>query len=124
MRAPKRTASREAAGPVGDWSGGRRRVTPGSLGGGRGPRRDPQADEGSVTIGAIGAIGGLRGSIGCPDRIQRGRAALSDGFLATVLALAERGGVEVEWPLDAAAEGGWRAGLRQQARELHRHMAG
>ncbi|MFC9031015.1 DUF6086 family protein [Streptomyces arboris] len=52
------------------------------------------------------------------------RAALSDGFLATVLALAERGGIEVEWPPAAPAEGGWRAELRQKARELHRHMAG
>ncbi|MEU0451750.1 DUF6086 family protein [Streptomyces sp. NPDC006129] len=69
--------------------------------------------------------------------------ALSDGFTATVLALAERAGIEVDWaqlgaapdgPLEdvqvsavtgmsAPAEGGsWAAGLREKARELDRRM--
>ncbi|MFD3970473.1 DUF6086 family protein [Streptomyces cyaneofuscatus] len=51
------------------------------------------------------------------------RAALSDGFLAMVLALAERGGIEVEWPHATATEAGWGAEIRQKARELHRHLA-
>ncbi|MDQ1039855.1 hypothetical protein QFZ75_006271 [Streptomyces sp. V3I8] len=69
--------------------------------------------------------------------------ALSDGFTATVLALAERAGVEVDWaqlgaapdgPFEDAqvsavtgmstpAEGGsWATGLRDKARELGRRM--
>ncbi|MFE7898067.1 DUF6086 family protein [Streptomyces sp. NPDC057424] len=69
--------------------------------------------------------------------------ALSDGFTATVLALAERAGIEVDWaqlgaapdgPLEdaqvsavtgmsAPAEvGSWAAGLREKARELGRRM--
>lgn len=69
--------------------------------------------------------------------------ALSDGFTATVLALAERAGVKVDWAqfgttphgqledlqvaavkgMSAPAEGGsWAAGLREKARELGRSM--
>ncbi|WP_405983328.1 DUF6086 family protein [Streptomyces sp. NBC_00872] len=69
--------------------------------------------------------------------------ALSDGFTATVLVLAERAGIEVYWaqlgaapdgPLEdvqvsaltgmsAPGEGGsWAAGLREKARELGRRM--
>ncbi|GAA2768732.1 DUF6086 family protein [Streptomyces paradoxus] len=69
--------------------------------------------------------------------------ALSDGFTTTVLALAERAGIEVDWAqlgaapdgplkdaqvsavtgMSARAEGGsWAAGLREKARELSRCM--
>ncbi|AMW11738.1 hypothetical protein A4E84_20895 [Streptomyces qaidamensis] len=69
--------------------------------------------------------------------------ALSDGFTATMLVLAERAGIEVHWaqlgavpdgPLEdvqvsaltgmsAPADGGaWAAGLREKARELGRRM--
>ncbi|MFI8916055.1 DUF6086 family protein [Streptomyces sp. NPDC053513] len=69
--------------------------------------------------------------------------ALSDGFTATVLVLAERAGVEVDWARHGAVpegpfadlqvsaltgmsgpvEGGaWAAGLREKARELERRM--
>jgi hypothetical protein len=69
--------------------------------------------------------------------------ALSDGFTATVLVLAERAGITIDWahlgaapdgPLEdvqvsalagmsTPAEGGaWGAGLREKARELSRRM--
>ncbi|UKY53718.1 DUF6086 family protein [Streptomyces inhibens] len=67
-------------------------------------------------------------------------AALSEGFVATVLVLAERAGIEVNWhPADLAEsgelndvqvptaldspEGAWAAALRQKSRELGRFMA-
>ncbi|WP_181923751.1 DUF6086 family protein [Streptomyces inhibens] len=67
-------------------------------------------------------------------------AALSEGFVATVLVLAERAGIEVNWqPADFAeggelkdvqvptapdsAEGAWAAALQQKSRELGRFMA-
>ncbi|ARF53043.1 DUF6086 family protein [Streptomyces gilvosporeus] len=67
-------------------------------------------------------------------------AALSEGFVATVLVLAERAGIEVNWhPVDLAEsgepkdvhvptaldspEGAWAAALRQRSRELGRFMA-
>jgi hypothetical protein len=70
--------------------------------------------------------------------------ALSDGFTATVLALAERAGIKVNWAkliagpngplkdvqvsagtgMSVPAEGkSWAAGLREKARELDRGMA-
>ncbi|MFE4642377.1 DUF6086 family protein [Streptomyces sp. NPDC056730] len=66
--------------------------------------------------------------------------ALSEGFVATVLVLAERAGIEVRWQAaDAAGNGGredvqvpaaprptgeaWMAALRQRSRELGRFMA-
>ncbi|MDT9687672.1 DUF6086 family protein [Streptomyces sp. P9(2023)] len=70
--------------------------------------------------------------------------ALSEGFTATVLALAERAGIRVDWEqlgsglpggledvqvsaatgMSAPPEAGpWGAGLRERARELGRHMA-
>lgn len=67
-------------------------------------------------------------------------AALSDGFVSTVLVLAERAGIAVDWSGgDGAREGGlrdvqapspvwpesgdaWAAGLRERARELGRAM--
>lgn len=51
------------------------------------------------------------------------RAALSDGFLATALALAGRAGIEVEWPPSGVAEEGWAVALRRTARELARSVA-
>ncbi|MFD5325155.1 DUF6086 family protein [Streptomyces sp. NPDC127092] len=69
--------------------------------------------------------------------------ALSDGFTATVLVLAERAGIEVDWPRHGAAPEGpledvqvstvtgmsgpsegeaWAAGLRAKAQELSRRM--
>ncbi|MFG2140983.1 DUF6086 family protein [Streptomyces sp. NPDC048650] len=67
-------------------------------------------------------------------------AALSEGFVATVLVLAERAGIEVNWqPPDCAGsgepqdvqvlaasgspEGAWAAALQQKSRELGRFMA-
>ncbi|MFF4298493.1 DUF6086 family protein [Streptomyces vinaceus] len=67
-------------------------------------------------------------------------AALSEGFVATVLVLAERAGIEVEWqPADFAevgdvkdvqvptapdsCDGGWTAALQQKSRDLGRFMA-
>ncbi|AJE40130.1 DUF6086 family protein [Streptomyces nodosus] len=64
--------------------------------------------------------------------------ALSEGFTATVLALAERAGITVDWAqLESAPDGAPEAtgmsaptegrargtGLRERARELERHMA-
>ncbi|MEV7373784.1 DUF6086 family protein [Streptomyces sp. NPDC090301] len=69
--------------------------------------------------------------------------ALSDGFTAVVLVLAERAAIKVDWArhgaapegpfadvqvsttgMSAPAEGaGWAAGLRERARELERMMA-
>ncbi|MGW5094671.1 DUF6086 family protein [Streptomyces nodosus] len=64
--------------------------------------------------------------------------ALSEGFTATVLALAERAGITVDWAqlgsapdgapeatgMSAPTEGRARgAGLREKARELEQHMA-
>ncbi|MEV4972199.1 DUF6086 family protein [Streptomyces scopuliridis] len=69
--------------------------------------------------------------------------ALSEGFTATVLVLAERAGIRVDWPrlgatpegpfedvqvsavigMSAPVDGGaWGAGLRERARELGRRM--
>ncbi|BDM69714.1 hypothetical protein HEK616_32010 [Streptomyces nigrescens] len=69
--------------------------------------------------------------------------ALSEGFTATVLVLAERAGISVDWaqlgsaPQDALKDGqasvvtamsapaegrAWGAGLREKARELGQHM--
>ncbi|MEU1303130.1 DUF6086 family protein [Streptomyces shenzhenensis] len=50
--------------------------------------------------------------------------ALCEGFVATVLVLAERAAIEVDWArLGTAPEGGaWGVGLREQARELGRRM--
>jgi hypothetical protein len=69
--------------------------------------------------------------------------ALSDGFVATVLVLAERAGIEVDWAQLGAAQdgpledvqvsaltgmsapgkgGSWAAGLRDKARDLGRRM--
>ncbi|MFJ5842685.1 DUF6086 family protein [Streptomyces shenzhenensis] len=50
--------------------------------------------------------------------------ALSEGFVATVLVLAERAGIEADRTrLGTAPEGGaWGAGLYEKARELGRHM--
>ncbi|GAB7028768.1 DUF6086 family protein [Streptomyces sp. NPDC021749] len=67
-------------------------------------------------------------------------AALSEGFVATVLVLAERAGIEVNWqPAGYAVEGGlkdvqvpaapvsseeaWAAALQYKSRELGRFMA-
>lgn len=67
-------------------------------------------------------------------------AALSEGFVATVLVLAERAGIEVNWlPADFAEDGGlkdvqvpaapvsseraWVAALQYKSRELGRFMA-
>lgn len=65
-------------------------------------------------------------------------AALSEGFLVTVLVLAERAGIEVNWqPADsvgddsrkdaqvpaAPLEGAWAAVLQAKSRELGRFMA-
>lgn len=67
-------------------------------------------------------------------------AALSDGLVATVLVLAERAGIEVNWPPAGFAEGdglkevqvptapdssecAWVATLQQKSRELGRFMA-
>ncbi|MFI0156769.1 DUF6086 family protein [Streptomyces lydicus] len=66
-------------------------------------------------------------------------AALSEGFIATVLVLAERAAIEVNWqPADRTegrerkdvqvptgpglSEGAWAAALRQKSRELGRFM--
>ncbi|MFJ9855194.1 DUF6086 family protein [Streptomyces sp. NPDC101150] len=66
-------------------------------------------------------------------------AALSDGFVATVLVLAERAGIEVSWQTAGLAEdgdltdvevstaldsseGAWAAALQQKSRELGRAM--
>ncbi|MFJ3900225.1 DUF6086 family protein [Streptomyces sp. NPDC090025] len=66
--------------------------------------------------------------------------ALSEGFVATVLVLAERAGVEVDWPTADSAEDGvrrdvqvppapavpdeaWATALRDTAHELARFMA-
>lgn len=66
-------------------------------------------------------------------------AALSEGFVATVLVLAERAGIEVNWhPADLAeygelkevqvptaldsSEDAWAAALRQKSREMGRFM--
>ncbi|MEU2792333.1 DUF6086 family protein [Streptomyces sp. NPDC007100] len=66
-------------------------------------------------------------------------AALSQGFVATVLVLAERAGIEVNWQPAGYAEGGglrdvqvpappgssegaWAATLQQKSRELDRFM--
>ncbi|WP_395508517.1 DUF6086 family protein [Streptomyces racemochromogenes] len=48
--------------------------------------------------------------------------SLSEGFVATVLVLADRAGVQVTWPPAAPAEA-WAAALRQKSRELGRAMA-
>lgn len=65
--------------------------------------------------------------------------ALSEGFIATVLVLAERGGIEVDWKAADRATGDdlrdvqvpatpapeqevWAASLRQKVRELDRFM--
>ncbi|MFF4633915.1 DUF6086 family protein [Streptomyces griseorubiginosus] len=69
--------------------------------------------------------------------------ALSEGFTATVLVLAERAGIRVDWAQSGAAPDGavedaqisavtgmpalaegraWEAGLREKARELGQHM--
>ncbi|MGY5128245.1 DUF6086 family protein [Streptomyces nigrescens] len=67
-------------------------------------------------------------------------ATLSEGFVVTVLVLAERAGIEVNWRPADFAEGGelkdvqvptvpdcseeaWAAALRQKSRELGRFMA-
>ncbi|MEU9502475.1 DUF6086 family protein [Streptomyces sp. NPDC048196] len=67
-------------------------------------------------------------------------AALSEGFVATVLVLAGRAGIEVNWhpaalaesgelkdvqvpPAPHSSEGAWAAALRQKSRELARFMA-
>ncbi|RKE05019.1 DUF6086 family protein [Streptomyces sp. TLI_171] len=67
-------------------------------------------------------------------------AALSEGFVATVLVLAERAGIEVNWQPSGSAEGGclkdlqvpaapvsseaaWVAALQYKSRELGRFMA-
>ncbi|WP_234042193.1 DUF6086 family protein [Streptomyces marianii] len=67
-------------------------------------------------------------------------AALSEGFVATVLVLAERAGIEVKWQPAGVAEvgdlkdvqvptapdsfdGAWAATLQQKSRELGRFMA-
>ncbi|MFD8411030.1 DUF6086 family protein [Streptomyces sp. NPDC059650] len=67
-------------------------------------------------------------------------AALSEGFVATVLVLAERAGIEVKWQPAGFAEvgdlkdvqvptapdssdGAWAAALQQKSRELGRCMA-
>nr|WP_276145469.1 DUF6086 family protein [Streptomyces sp. YIM 130001] len=61
-------------------------------------------------------------------------ATLPEGFVATMLTLAETAGVEVNWPGAERAESGtlettsdphageWTAALRQKSRELARHM--
>lgn len=66
--------------------------------------------------------------------------ALSEGFVATVLVLAERAGIEVRWPANdpavspartdvqvpappASDADAWTAALREKARELARFMA-
>ena len=61
--------------------------------------------------------------------------ALSEGFVATVLALAEKANIEVDWQAAEHAESGylktasdphakgWTAALQQKSRELTRHMA-
>ncbi|MFF4244929.1 DUF6086 family protein [Streptomyces sp. NPDC001822] len=61
-------------------------------------------------------------------------ATLSEGFVATVLALAETANIEVNWQTAERAESDclktasdphareWTAALRQQSRELVRHM--
>ncbi|MEU2490941.1 DUF6086 family protein [Streptomyces sp. NPDC007883] len=62
-------------------------------------------------------------------------ATLSEGFVATVLALAEVANIEVSWQAAERAESHylktasdphakeWRAALQQKSRELVRHMA-
>ncbi|MGW6008392.1 DUF6086 family protein [Streptomyces sp. NPDC055210] len=61
-------------------------------------------------------------------------ATLSEGFVATVLALAETADIEVNWQAAERAEShclktasdprakGWTAALRQKSRELVRHL--
>ncbi|MFF6771952.1 DUF6086 family protein [Streptomyces sp. NPDC012637] len=62
-------------------------------------------------------------------------AALSEGFVATVLALAEKANIEVNWHAAERAESDylqtasdphakeWTAALQQKSRELTRHVA-
>ncbi|MFE9677230.1 DUF6086 family protein [Streptomyces sp. NPDC006259] len=62
-------------------------------------------------------------------------ATLSEGFVATVLALAEKANIEVNWQAAERAESRylktasdphakeWTAALRQKSRELTRHIA-
>ncbi|MFD7533550.1 DUF6086 family protein [Streptomyces sp. NPDC059849] len=62
-------------------------------------------------------------------------ATLSEGFVATVLVLAEKANIEVNWQAAERAESGylkmasdphakeWTAALQQKSRELTRHMA-
>ncbi|MEU4031271.1 DUF6086 family protein [Streptomyces anulatus] len=61
-------------------------------------------------------------------------ATLSEGFVATVLALAEKADIEVNWQTAERAESdhlkvsgphakAWTAALRQKVRELTRHVA-
>lgn len=61
-------------------------------------------------------------------------ATLSEGFVATVLALAEKANIEVNWQAAERTESGclktasdphakeWMAALQQKSRELTRHM--
>ncbi|AWW41937.1 DUF6086 family protein [Streptomyces cadmiisoli] len=61
---------------------------------------------------------------------------LSEGFVATVLALAEKADIQVDWQAAELAENGylktasdphakeWTAVLQQKSRELTRHVAG
>ncbi|MFJ8210631.1 DUF6086 family protein [Streptomyces sp. NPDC096033] len=48
--------------------------------------------------------------------------SLSEGFVATVLVLADRAGVQVTWPPTASAET-WAGALQRKSRELGRCMA-
>lgn len=78
-----------------------------------------------------------------PRNKQAVLLALSEGFTATVLVLAERAGIRVDWAQPGAAPDGavedaqisavtrmpalaegraWEAGLREKARELGQHM--
>jgi hypothetical protein len=62
-------------------------------------------------------------------------ATLSEGFVATVLALAEKANIEVNWQAAESAESAhlktasdphakeWTAALQQKSRELTRHIA-
>ncbi|MFG2891040.1 DUF6086 family protein [Streptomyces sp. NPDC048248] len=59
-------------------------------------------------------------------------AALSEGFVTTVVVLAERAGIEVKWQSAGPARAGgrdlseeaWAAAVQQKSRELGRFMAG
>jgi hypothetical protein len=81
----------------------------------------------------VGALLAWRGRTGSTVT-----AALSEGFIATVLVLAERAGVAAQWPaplvglegmrdvqvtVPTADTGGWELQLREQARQLAGFMA-